>query len=119
MKTNQRKNQNTELFEMLPQAISTLKKTIIEPIFGDGMLEKYTNERPPLRSELFTEEQLEQHAVAIARNHQQISDHPSEQLLKRLAENETVLLEVHALLTETVKNNNRIVPAGEWSLDNF
>jgi cellobiose phosphorylase len=119
MKTNQRKNQNTELFEMLPQAISTLKKTIIEPIFGDGKLEKYTNERPPLRSELFTEEQLEQHAVAISRKHQLISDHPSEQLLKRLAENETVLLAVHALLTETVKNNNRIAPAGEWLLDNF
>ncbi len=119
MKTNQRKNQNPEIFEMLPQAISTLKKSIIEPIFGDGRLEKYINERPPLRSELFTEEQLEQHAIALSRKHQLISDHPSEQLLKRLAENETVLLDVHELLTETVKNNNRIAPAGEWLLDNF
>ena len=116
---NQRKNQNSDLFEMLPQAISSLKKTIIEPIFGDGRPEKYTNERPPLRSELFTEEQLEQHARTISRKHQLISEHPSEQLLKRLAENESILLEVHSLLTETVKKNNRIAPAGEWLLDNF
>lgn len=119
MKINQGKSQNTDLFEMLPQAISTLKKTIIEPIFGDGKAEMYANERPPLRSELFTEEQLEQHARAIALKHQLISEHPSEQLLKRLAKNENILLDVHALLSETVKNNNRIPPAGEWLLDNF
>ena len=103
MKTNQRKNQNNDLFEILPQAISSLKKTIIEPIFGDGRPEKYTNERPPLRAELFTEEQLEQHARNISRKHQLISEHPSEQLLKRLADNETILLEVYALLTDAVK----------------
>ncbi|MEO8771153.1 MAG: glucoamylase family protein, partial [Ferruginibacter sp.] len=43
----------------------------------------------------------------------------TEQLLKRLAENEKILLEVHAILTETIKNNNRVVPAAEWLLDNF
>ncbi|MBC7867086.1 MAG: cyclic beta 1-2 glucan synthetase, partial [Gloeobacteraceae cyanobacterium ES-bin-316] len=119
MKTNQRKAPNTDFFEILPQAISSLKKTIITPIFGDGKNEKYANERPPLRSELFTEEQLEQHALALSKKHPLISEHPSEQLLKRLAENEEILLEVHALLTEVVKNNNRIAPAGEWLLDNF
>ncbi|MFT3911611.1 MAG: glucoamylase family protein [Ferruginibacter sp.] len=40
-------------------------------------------------------------------------------MLKRLAENEKILLEVHAILTETIKNNNRVVPAAEWLLDNF
>jgi hypothetical protein len=29
------------------------------------------------------------------------------------------LLEVHAILTETVKSNIPVVPAGEWLLDNF
>lgn len=119
MMSNQRKNQQTDLFEMLPQAIAALKKNIIEPIFGDNRSDKYANERPPLRSELFTEQQLEQHARAISRKHQLISDHPSEQLLKRLAENEHLLLEVHAALTEAIKTNTRIVPAGEWLLDNF
>ena len=119
MKGNQKTNQPNELFEMLPQAIGALKKNIIDPIFGENKSEKYANERPPLRSELFTAEQLEQHARVISRKHQLISEHPSEQLLKRLAENENILLEVHAALTEAIKNNNRIVPAGEWLLDNF
>ena len=117
--SNQRKNQPNDLFELLPQAIAALRKTIITPIFGDSRSDKYANERPPLRSELFTEEQLEQHAGAISRKHQLITEHPSEQLLKRLAENESILLEVHAALTQAIKNNNRIVPAGEWLLDNF
>ena len=116
---NQRKNQPNDLFELLPQAITALRKNIIEPIFGDSRADKYANERPPLRSELFTEAQLEQHASAISRKHQLISEHPSEQLLKRLAENESILLEVYAALTEAIKNNSRIVPAGEWLLDNF
>ncbi|HSN61633.1 MAG TPA: hypothetical protein VLR49_11910, partial [Ferruginibacter sp.] len=117
--SNQRKNQSSDFFESLPQALSSFKKNIISPIFGDGKNEKYANERPPLRSELFTEEQLEQHAVAISKKHPLITEHPSEQLLKRLADNETILLEVHEQLTEAVKNNNRIAPAGEWLLDNF
>ncbi|MEJ7587604.1 MAG: glucoamylase family protein [Ferruginibacter sp.] len=119
MKADQRKNGPKELFEMLPQAITSLKKNIIDPIFGDNWNEKYAGERPPLRSELFTEEQLENHARGLATRHILISEDPSEQLLKRLAENEKILLEVHALLTEVVKENNRIAPAGEWLLDNF
>ena len=42
-----------------------------------------------------------------------------DQLLARLAENEVVLLEVRDLLTEAVKADRRITPAGEWLLDNF
>src|SRR4051812_43052359 len=100
MKADQRKSGPKEIFEMLPQAITSLKKNIIEPIFGDNWNTRYAAERPPLRSELFTEEQLENHAKALAAKHTLISGHPSEQLLKRLAENEKILLEVHGLLTE-------------------
>ena len=68
MKGNQKINQPNELFEMLPQAIAALKKNIIDPIFGESKTDKYANERPPLRSELFTAEQLEQQtAWLIAR----------------------------------------------------
>ncbi|MCW3090577.1 MAG: glycosyltransferase, partial [Ferruginibacter sp.] len=119
MRADQRKNIPKEIFEMVPQAITSFKKNIIEPIFGENWNEKYADERPPLRSELFTEEQLENHARGLANKHILISEHPSEQLLKRLAENEKILLEVHALLTEVVKENNPIAPAGEWLLDNF
>ena len=119
MSAYQRKKQQKDLFEMLPDAISAFKKNIIDPFFGDGRTAKYDKDSAPLRAELFTGKQLENHAGTLARKHKLITGPPSELLLKRLAENEKVLLEVHALLTETVKQNERIAPAGEWLLDNF
>jgi len=118
MNNNIRNNKPNDFFEKLPQAISSLKKNIIIPIFKESR-NKYANERPPLRSELFTSAQLEQHARAISSKHQLVAEHASEQLLKRLDENENILLEVHTALTGAVKNGHRIVPAGEWLLDNF
>ena len=95
---------------MLPQAIAAFKKNMIQPFFGESKNSKYVNERPPLRSELFTEEQLKQHARAISKKHVLILGQPSEQLLKRLAENEKILMEVHAILTDAVSRNERVVP---------
>jgi len=82
MSVSKRKSREKDLFEILPQAISAFKKNMIEPFFGESKNAKYVNERPPLRSELFTEEQLKQHAKAISKKHTLISGHPSEQLLK-------------------------------------
>ena len=84
MKINQRNSGSTELFKILPQAISSFKKNIIEPIFGEKGNEKYADRRLPFRSELFTGEQMENHARELAARHILISQHPSEQLLKRL-----------------------------------
>ncbi len=75
--------------------------------------------RRPIRSELFSLEQLESYARTLAASHQLTSEKTSEHLLKRLAENEEILLEVHNLLTASTKENKRITPAGEWLLDNF
>ncbi|HEY2650167.1 MAG TPA: cyclic beta 1-2 glucan synthetase, partial [Puia sp.] len=86
---------------------------------GDDLMHKYDDEKAPIRSELFSLEQLETYARTLAKTHQLTIDRPSEQLLKRLAENEEILLEVHNLLTASVKENKRITPAGEWLLDNF
>ncbi len=119
MKIFNKKIVQNDFFELLPQAIAKLKKNIIEPFFGDNENNKYANERPPLRSEIFTGEQLQQHAATLAKRHELINEQAPEQLLKRLSENEHILLEVHALLTETLKNSKRISPAGEWLLDNF
>ena len=120
MKLFERKKQSKDIFnDILPQAFASLKKNIIIPIFGGDFLEKYKDEKQPLRSNLFTLEQIEQYAQKLAKSHILIEGKPSEHLLERLADNENVLLEVHELLTETLKQNHRIVPAGEWLLDNF
>ena len=115
-----RKNKNDkDLFELFPQAIAGIKKTIINPLLGDNNDDKYINERPPLRSEIFTKDRLEAHAVTIAKRHEIFFDKNAEHLLKRLADNENYLLEVYELLSGTLKQNNTISPAAEWMLDNF
>ncbi|MFT3682089.1 MAG: glucoamylase family protein [Ferruginibacter sp.] len=119
MNVPQKKKVDNDLFELLPQAVAALKKNMIQPFFGQNRNYKHINERPPLRSELFTEEQLKQHARAISGKHVLTSGQVSEQLLKRLAENEKILLEVHTILTGVVNRNERVVPAAEWLLDNF
>ena len=62
---------------------------------------------------------MEHHGKALADSHKLSSGRPRDRLLKRLAENETVLIGACDLLTEAVKTNRRIAPAGEWLLDNF
>ncbi len=86
---------------------------------GQNLIKKYANEKPPIRAELFSAEQMEQYAKTVAKNHLLSSGHRTEKLLKRLADNEELLIEVHNLLTESVKETSRISPAGEWLLDNF
>lgn len=80
---------------------------------------KEVDEKPPLRSELFTREQMDVHAQRLASNHRLSHEKQPEQLLKRLSENEEVLVKVTELLHDAVKEKKRISPAGEWLLDNF
>jgi cyclic beta-1,2-glucan synthetase len=86
---------------------------------GEDLLRKYENEKSPLRAELFSTEQMELYAKSLAAEHTLSAGNAPEQLLKRLAENEAMLLEVHHLITESAKENSLIAPAGEWLLDNF
>ena len=83
------------------------------------MSNKYAGDEPPLRSELFSADQMEQHGKTLAASHQLSPGRARDQLLTRLAENEDVLIEVRNLLTDAVQANRRITPAGEWLLDNF
>ena len=76
-------------------------------------------EDAPLRSDLFSASQMEQHGRTLAALHALGEDHAPERLLARLAANEAVLLEVRHLVAEAVKASRRITPAGEWLLDNF
>jgi cyclic beta-1,2-glucan synthetase len=85
----------------------------------NSLAQKSVADPPPLRSELFSASQMEEHGKALARTHTVSTDHIPEKLLTRLAENEEVLIGACNLLTAAVKENRRIAPAGEWLLDNF
>src|SRR5262245_59347282 len=86
---------------------------------GDNLLRKYADELPPLRSDLFSVDQMQQFGKTLARKHKLVPGRASNKLLRRLSDNEEVLLEVNHLLTDAAKENRRIVPAGEWLLDNY
>jgi cellobiose phosphorylase len=62
---------------------------------------------------------MERHGKFLADTHKLDSRAGPDQLLSRLASNEAVLTRVCNLLTQTVKDNRSIAPAGEWLLDNF
>jgi len=84
---------------------------------GDNPLIKY--DESPFRSELYSSGQLESHAKVVARSHKLLKRKPSDQLLKRLEDNEDTLLEVRNLLVESIKTGKTITPGAEWLLDNF
>ena len=85
----------------------------------NGLARKYAGDELPLRSELFGSDQMKRHGKALSDSHKLSLGRAADRLLTRLAENETVLIGACDLLTEAVKTNRRIAPAGEWLLDNF
>src|SRR4051812_33257817 len=82
-------------------------------------LRKYAGAEPPLRSELFSADQMKEYGKTLADSHRLSKQPAANPLLSRLAENEQVLIRVHSLLSEAVTDKRRIAPAGEWLLDNF
>ena len=73
----------------------------------------------PLRAELFSADQMEQHGEFLAGMHRDALARGADRLLPRLADNERVLLQASRLLAEAIEAGRRIAPAGEWLLDNF
>ena len=88
-------------------------------LYGSEVIQKFTGDELPLRSELYSTDQMKQHGRDLAGVHQLKKSNSKDCLLARLAENEKLLLKVHNLLTDDVKADHRITPAGEWLLDNF
>ena len=75
------------------------------------------NEELPLRSELLSADQMELHARRLAASHAISNARNGDQLLERLAENESLLVDVcKQLATQTSRHQ---IPAAEWLLDNF
>ena len=73
----------------------------------------------PLRSELFSADQMERHGRALARSHRINKGRAVDLLLARLSSNEQLLVQACDLLTEAVSASRRLTPAGEWLLDNY
>ncbi|MBC7383149.1 MAG: cyclic beta 1-2 glucan synthetase, partial [Bacteroidia bacterium] len=84
----------------------------------NNAVRSFQNEEP-LRAELFSSDQMERYGKALAKAHKLYSGPGTDHLLERLADNEIILKETHKLLTELIKRNNQIAPAGEWLIDNF
>jgi len=79
--------------------------------------ERFSGNELPLRSELFSADQMELHARRLAIAHKVSSARGADHLLARLANNEAVILDVCTQLAQT--NDRQFVPAAEWLLDNF
>ena len=100
----------------------TLRETWLQwrtRLLGNGLTQKYVGDEPPLRAELFSAVQMEQHGKHLATSHQLTPRPGPDPLLARLTENERTLIDVCALLVAAVTATRRIAPAGEWLLDNF
>ncbi len=80
---------------------------------------KYSRDELPLRSELFSSEQMKQYGKNLAGLHQLTRKKATERLLERLQENDDVLIETIRQLTAVVKAGSPVAPAEEWLLDNF
>ena len=75
----------------------------------------------PLRSELFSADQMERHGRALARSHKVSTGRAADLLLARLSANQRLLAQACDLLTRAVSANRR-VNAGtlrKWLLDNY
>jgi len=84
-----------------------------------NLLKKHIFDESPLRSEMFSSEQMKLHGQMLAGLHQLTKQRAYPTLLIRLTENESILLETQALLIEAVRQKRLITPGGEWLLDNF
>jgi len=101
----------TEIDQLLVPLTSYFKK--------DNFTHQEVTKNPPLRSELFSKDQMNQHARHLAAFHSIHTLHSPELLLKALSDNEDILFEVNKLLRSSVSEKKSISPAAEWLLDNF
>lgn len=90
-----------------------------ESVFRQRLKDKLFVDEQPLRAELFSVDQMEQHGVRLASAHRLMAGCDAERLLSRLAANQAVLIETCDRLTTAISAQHRITPAGEWLLDNF
>ena len=104
-----------EFWTSLTRACFSGARQIVSLAFGEApaLVE------PPLRSELYSVEQLERHAKKIAELHEVVARRGPDDLLVRLAENKRLITETYDSIVAATANGAAIEPAAEWLLDNF
>jgi hypothetical protein len=100
-------------------AVSRLLLSFFHKFRGFGKQRPPVSEELPLRSELFSADQMELYGGILAASHELAPRRGTDQLLARLDENENILFSVCGVLTEAVSANQPLTPAGEWLFDNF
>jgi cyclic beta-1,2-glucan synthetase len=76
-------------------------------------------EQPPLRSEIFSVERLEQFAQTLATEHKTIIRKGRAQLLPGLEDNARKLEAAYKNLVDAISDGRTISPAAEWLVDNY
>src|ERR1700761_757552 len=88
--------------------------------FHSPSWETSTPPEPPIRSELFSLERLEQHAESLAKaQHVEVRESRSGKLSRRLDDNALILRAAYKAINQAIDEGQPITPAGEWLLDNF
>ena len=102
------------------ESIGHLLLSPLRDYFQEKSLDRNDQQgKSPFRAEIFSMDQMVKLARNLAQEHQITYEDSKEQLLKRLSDNEAILIHVTTLLKDSLKKKNPITHAGEWLLDNF
>ncbi len=94
-------------------------RAFTESLLASDIASRPVDDELPLRAELFSAFQMEQHGRILANSHKLSTGRGHDQLLSRLADNENVIIDACNQLTEAIKAGRQVTPAAEWLLDNF
>ena len=86
------------------QIASDKARRLTAGLFGARASQHYAGDEAPLRSDLFSAEQMQQHGKTLAGWHTLSTGDAPDHLLSRLAENEAVLIDVRNLVAEAVQS---------------
>ncbi len=103
----------------VPPITRKIERLIPFRISANGSGQTRTAQEPPLCAELFSVEQLEQHAVKFASAHELATGRASDKLIPRLDENQRILVDAYDLVMAAVGKGRRVAPAAEWLIDNY
>src|ERR1700760_173536 len=112
-------NSHPAIPERIVNSVGLLRSPGISSSVGRGI---YADGDDTIRAEVFSIEQLEQHAESLARIHR-VTGKPgsagsSRSLQRRLKDNDVALRRAYRAIAKSIRANRTITPAAEWLIDN-